>query len=163
MCVFRMCHVVIIILYYIWMPRSWALVVCQMLFVFSQSVLPVAFYSRELKDAVTRYLATELEGLAVYSSIMHFVHYLFGRKFTVYKDHRALTSLMVLNKRLQGWALRLQEFDFDIQYREGKDIMETQMGFPDRPGETHWLQTTLRTTDLSGGRYGDKPHSEKEG
>ena len=62
---------------------------------------PVAFYSRQLQGAEHRYSATELEGLAVYRSINFFAHYLFGRRFTVITDHKALVSFLkskVLNK-----------------------------------------------------------------
>ena len=83
---------------------------------------PVAFFSRQLQGAQKQYSATELEGLAVYKSIFFFDHFLYGRKFVVFTDHQALVSLLRskrLNKRLQGWILRLMEFDFEIIYRPG--------------------------------------------
>ena len=83
---------------------------------------PVAFFSRQLQGAQKHYSATELEGLAVYKSIFFFDHFLYGRKFVVFTDHQALVSLLRskrLNKRLQGWILRLMEFDFEIIYRPG--------------------------------------------
>ena len=85
--------------------------------------MPVAFFSRQLQGAQKSYSATELEGLAVYKAIFFFDHFLYGRKFTVYTDHQALVSLLKskrLNKRLQGWVLRLMEFHFEIVYRPGK-------------------------------------------
>ena len=85
--------------------------------------LPVAFFSRQLREPETRYLATELEGLAVYAAIVHFAHFLFGHHFTVITDHKALLAIRsskVLNQRLQGWALKLQELSFDIVYRQWK-------------------------------------------
>ena len=86
--------------------------------------LPVAFYSRQLRGAETRYSATELEALAVVSSVQHFVHYLYGCNFVVMTDHRPLTALLtskVLNRRLQGMVFKLLEFDITIMYREGKN------------------------------------------
>ena len=83
---------------------------------------PVAFFSRQLQGAQKLYSATELEGLAVFKSIFFFDHFLYGRKFLVYTDHQALVSLLRskrLNKRLQGWILRLMEFEFEIIYRPG--------------------------------------------
>ena len=71
--------------------------------------LPVAFYSRQLRAAEKRYSATELEALAILSAVAHFSHFLFGREFVVYTDHKALVafrSSKVLNRRLQGWTLR---------------------------------------------------------
>ena len=83
---------------------------------------PVAFFSRQLQGAQKNYGATELEGLAVFKAIFFFDHFLYGRKFLVQTDHQALVSLLKskrLNKRLQGWVLKLMEFDFDIIYRPG--------------------------------------------
>ena len=79
--------------------------------------LPVTFYSRQLKDAETRYAVTELECLAVVKAIRHFEVYLDGRTFTVQTDHRALAKLV--NRHLSRWALRLQGFSFTIEYRPG--------------------------------------------
>ena len=83
---------------------------------------PVAFFSRQLQGAQKHYTATELEGLAVFKSIFFFDHFLYGRKFLVHTDHQALVSLLKskrLNKRLQGWVLKLMDFHFEIVYRPG--------------------------------------------
>ena len=89
----------------------------------NEETLPVAYYSRQLRGAKTRYSATELEGLAIYCTILHFAHFLYGRQFLVYTDHKALVAMRtskVLNRRLQGWALKLQDFAFEVLYREGR-------------------------------------------
>ena len=86
--------------------------------------MPVAFYSRQLRGAEKQYSATELEALAVVAAIHHFLPYLFERHFSVVTDHQALKALITmtpLNKRLQGWALKLQNFDFSVVYRAGKE------------------------------------------
>ena len=70
-----------------------------------------------------RYLAAELEALAVVMTVGHFAHYLWGRHFKILTDHHALESLItsrVLNRRLQNWALQLQDFNFQIEYRPGE-------------------------------------------
>ena len=85
---------------------------------------PVAFFSRQLQGAQKRYSATELEGLAVFKAINFFDHFLYGRKFTVITDHKALVSLLKskrLNRRLHGWVLKLLDFNFEILYRPGKE------------------------------------------
>ena len=69
------------------------------------SVLPVAFHSRQLRGAERRYSATELEALAVCEAIKHFSHFPYGASFTVLTDHKPLTSLLIsknLNRRLQA-------------------------------------------------------------
>ena len=85
---------------------------------------PAAYFSRQLQGAQHNYSATELEGLAIFKSIHFFAHFLYGRRFKVVTDHKALVSFLksrVLNKRLHGWALKLLDFDFEILYRPGKD------------------------------------------
>jgi hypothetical protein len=60
--------------------------------------LPVAFFSRQLKDRERNYCATELECLAVKVSFQHFEIYLHGKEFTVQTDHRALESLLTVSR-----------------------------------------------------------------
>ena len=84
---------------------------------------PVAYFSRQLQGAQRRYSATELEGLAIFKAIHFFDHFLYGQKFTVVTDHKALVYLLKsrkLNKRLHGWVLKLLDFNFEIVYRPGK-------------------------------------------
>ncbi|XP_037787716.1 uncharacterized protein LOC119583317 [Penaeus monodon] len=50
----------------------------------------VAYFSRKLRDAETRYPAIDLEALAVVEGVRTFDSYLYGRRFTVYTDHRPL-------------------------------------------------------------------------
>ena len=85
---------------------------------------PVAFYSKQLQGAQHHYSATELEGLAMFKSINFFAHYLYGSRFEVVTDHKALVSFLhsrVLNRRLHGWVLQLLDFDFTIKYRPGPE------------------------------------------
>lgn len=82
----------------------------------------VAFYSSLFKGAQSHYSTTEQELLAVVESLKHFRHYLAGRRFTLKIDHRALCYLWKSreqNNRLFRWLLRLQEFDFDVEYIRG--------------------------------------------
>ena len=88
----------------------------------NQEELPVAFYSRKLLPRERCYAATELEGLAVVDSIIHFDAYLATHPFTLETDHRALLFLnsdKQANGRLARWALKLQPFSFSIKYKPG--------------------------------------------
>jgi hypothetical protein len=83
---------------------------------------PVAFASKVNDPVVAKYAITELECLAVVWAIKLFRPYLYGRSFTIITDHAALKWLMTspdLAGRLHRWALTLQEYDFDVQYRPG--------------------------------------------
>ena len=121
--------------------------------------LTVAFFSRQLQGAQVRYSATELEALAIIRSVYFFAHYLYGRHFEIITDHKALTSLMSssrLNRRLQGWALKLMDFDFTIKYKPGSTV-----GDADGLSRQAWSAATgedTREISQRGGRCGDKPH-----
>ncbi|GBM92188.1 Retrovirus-related Pol polyprotein from transposon 297 [Araneus ventricosus] len=52
---------------------------------------PLAFFSRKLTQAESRYSTYDRELLAVYYSIKHFRHFLEGRDFIIYTDHKHLT------------------------------------------------------------------------
>lgn len=84
---------------------------------------PVAYASRTLTDTEKKYSAIERELLAIVWATKHFRPYLYGNKFTVYTDHRPLiwlSNLKELNSKLTRWRLRLQEYDFHIIHKSGK-------------------------------------------
>lgn len=84
---------------------------------------PIAFASRTLTQTEEKYSAIEKELLAIDWACKYFRPYLFGRKFSLYTDHKPLTYALNLkgsNDRLIRWKLRLEEFDYEIHYRPGK-------------------------------------------
>ena len=85
---------------------------------------PVAFWSRKLSPTERAYSATEREALAVVFFVEKFRHYLLGRRFLLQTDHAALKFIFqgaANNSKLARWALKLQEFCFDIVHIAGKD------------------------------------------
>lgn len=90
---------------------------------FDEGDKAVAYASRSLTPLEKKYSTTELECLAVLWSIEKFRAYLEGMPFTVITDHQALKWLNNLKDpqgRLGRWVLKLQQYDFDIQHRPGK-------------------------------------------
>lgn len=84
---------------------------------------PIAYASRTLTKTEEKYSTIEKELLAIDWACKYFRPYLYGRKFTLFTDHKPLTyalNLKTPNDRLIRWKLRLEEFDYDIQYRPGK-------------------------------------------
>ena len=82
----------------------------------------VAYWSRQLQKAERSYSTIEREALAVVGAIKEFYPYLYGFSFTVVTDHNPLTSLKG-NKdtggRITRWLMFLQQFNFDIKYKQG--------------------------------------------
>ena len=83
---------------------------------------PIAYASRALNPAETRYSTTERELLAVVWATGHFQQYLLGRHFQLETDHHALTAAMRLRdptSRIGRWILRLTEYSYTARYRPG--------------------------------------------
>jgi hypothetical protein len=84
---------------------------------------PLAFLSKKMLDAETRYPVHEQELLAIIHSLKSWRHYLYGRKFTVLTDHHSLQHFKtqpMLSGRQTRWKDIIANFDFDIVYIEGK-------------------------------------------
>ena len=52
---------------------------------------PIAFFSRKLSKAEKKYSTFDRELLAIFLAIKHFRHFVEGRAFTIYTDHKPLT------------------------------------------------------------------------
>ncbi|MCO5605435.1 hypothetical protein L7F22_059637 [Adiantum nelumboides] len=92
--------------------------------VLTQEGRPVAYTSRKLRDHERNYPTHDLELLAVIHALKLWRHYLLSRKFQLVTDHKSLKWIFTqpnLNMRQRRWIELLQEYDFDIKYRHGKD------------------------------------------
>lgn len=92
-----------------------------------QNGKPIAYASRALHDAETRYAPIEREMLAIVWSLEKWHQFTYGRKVTVYTDHHPLESITRkdLNRaprRLQGMLLRALAYDIDVKWLEGKKM-----------------------------------------
>ena len=85
----------------------------------------ISYTSRTLDDHEKNYSAMEKEALAVIFATNHFRVYLFGRQFHLVTDNRALTWLhsqsLEPKDRITRWVMDLQEFDFIVSHRPGKE------------------------------------------
>ncbi len=84
----------------------------------------IAYASRSLNKTEQNYGITDKECLAVIWAIKHFEQYLGLLPFQVVTDHSALkylqTAKMPTGRRAR-WIMYLQQFDFEITYRPGKE------------------------------------------
>ena len=85
---------------------------------------PLAFFSKRLQPAESRYSTFGRELLAIYLSVRHFRHALEGRAFTVFTDHKPLVyALKSSSDRYSPREIRhldyISQFTADIRHVSG--------------------------------------------
>ena len=89
---------------------------------------PVAFTSNSLSSTEQRYSQLEKECLAICNTFGKFDHWLFGKSdITVHTDHQPLETiyqkpLHQSPARLQKMLMRLQRYQFSLQYKKGTSL-----------------------------------------
>ncbi|UYV75716.1 K02A2.6-like [Cordylochernes scorpioides] len=124
---------------------------------------PVCFIYRTLNVHERKYSQVEREGLAIVFAVNKLKNYLFGRKFTIYTDHKPLITIFgdktnlppLIANRLHRWALTLSNYSFEIKYKKGKDniipdflsrfpeFQENNLEYNDGSGEILLLNTSI--------------------
>ena len=89
---------------------------------------PIQYASRALTDTEKRYSQIEKEMLRIVFGLTRFHTYTYGRKVTVYNDHKHLAA--VLKKLVEDNPVRLQRmrctimgYDVEFKYVKGKDLV----------------------------------------
>lgn len=88
--------------------------------VICQDDKPIAFYSRKLSPAQTRYTTTERELLAIVETLKEFRNILLGQTIHVYTDHKNLTYKNFNTERVMRWRLIIEEFGPELHYLKGE-------------------------------------------
>ena len=88
----------------------------------------IAYASKSLTPAETRYANIEREMLAVVFGCLKFHHYLYGRSFVCNSDHQPLEKIHLKHlsdapPRLQRLLLKLQPYDITIKYLPGHKVV----------------------------------------
>ena len=83
---------------------------------------PVAYFSRKLRGPEVRYSAVDAEALAVVEAVRAFNPYIYGRKFEIFTDHRALCYIFkrpTKCARMTRWSHELASYDCKVTYKQG--------------------------------------------
>lgn len=89
----------------------------------------ISFASKTLSKTERRYAQTQREALAVVWATEHFYYYLLGQKFTICTDAQGISYIFDrkgeaprrIMRRAEGWAMRLDAFDYKISFIPGKE------------------------------------------
>ena len=77
-----------------------------------------------MNKAEEKYTTSEKELLAIAWAMKRLRQYLLGKKFKIQTDHRALVWLHNVkdpSSRLLRWRLRMEEYEYEIEYVKGKE------------------------------------------
>ena len=117
---------------------------------------PIAFASKSLLPAETRYANIERELLAVVFGLEHFHCFVYGKPVLIHSDHRPLEAihqkqLSKVPPRLQRMLLRIQPYDATIQYKPGKELLFADYLSRTTPtqGPEIELERTIHTIQVS--------------
>ena len=87
---------------------------------------PLAFFSKQLRNAEQKWSAFDCELLALHLSIRHFRYFVEGRDFVAFTDHKPLT--FTFSKVSELWSPRQQrqlacisEYTIDVRHISGRD------------------------------------------
>jgi len=87
-----------------------------------KSIRYISFVARSLQPSERNYSATQRELLGIVFALRKLHYYLWGRHFTLYTDHRALTFMHTqkeMNSMLTAWQETILDYTFKVVYRPG--------------------------------------------
>ena len=86
--------------------------------------VPISFGSLKLSSTQTRWSTIEWEAYAVIWTLNKYRSWILLSEVQVYSDHNPLTYLIntaTKSAKLSCWALTLQEYNLDFNYKKGQD------------------------------------------
>ncbi|KAI5426518.1 hypothetical protein KIW84_032089 [Lathyrus oleraceus] len=92
--------------------------------VLMQQRKPVAFFSKALSQGNLAKSVYEKERMALVLCIQHWRHYLLGKQFRVYTDHKSLKHFLqqrITSPDQQCWLAKLLGYQFEVKYKPGMD------------------------------------------
>lgn len=88
---------------------------------------PVAYFSKKLNESQKRKKAIYLECLAMKEAVKYWQHWLIGKQFTIYSDHKPLENMNIkcrTDEELGDLTYYLSQYDFTVKYIPGKENVE---------------------------------------
>lgn len=88
---------------------------------------PVAYFSKKLNEAQKKKKAIYLECLAIKEAVKYWQHWLMGKEFVVYSDHKPLENMNIkarTDEELGDLTYYLSQYNFKIKYNPGKSNQE---------------------------------------
>ena len=84
----------------------------------------IAYGSHKMNKHELGYCITRKELLAIYYFTQHFKHFLYGKRFLLRTDHKAITFMMTtknpITPQFQTWINFLSGLDMRMEYRKGE-------------------------------------------
>ena len=113
-----------------------------------QEERPIAYASRALTDAETRYATIEKEMLAVVFALEKWHQFTYGRLVKVYTDHKPLVNITKAPRRLQGMLLRSLNYNIEVEYVPGsQQYLADMMSRSFLPLNDHESQVEFETVN----------------
>jgi hypothetical protein len=114
----------------------------------------LAYFSRKLHGAETRYSTYDKELLAIRDALKHWRYYLLGRHTTISTDHASLRHMLSQPKLSQRQMRALEdmmEYDFDVEYLPGaknyvQDALSRRPDYKEPPLPRFQSERKLRTS-----------------
>lgn len=88
---------------------------------------PVAYFSKKLNEAQKKKKAIYLECLAIKEAVKYWQHWLMGKEFVVYSDHKPLENMNIKSRtddELGDLTYYLSQYNFKVKYNPGKTNQE---------------------------------------
>ncbi|GAU45349.1 hypothetical protein TSUD_84720 [Trifolium subterraneum] len=92
--------------------------------VLMQNKHPIAYFSKALSAGNLSKSVYEKELMALVLSIQHWRHYLLGKSFVVYTDHKSLKHFLqqkISSPNQQCWLAKLLGYQFEVHYKPGPE------------------------------------------
>lgn len=92
--------------------------------VLMQQRKPIAYFSKALSQGNLAKSVYEKELMALVLCIQHWRHYLLGKQFTVFTDHKSLKHFLqqrITSPDQQCWLAKLLGYQFEVKYKPGMD------------------------------------------